>query len=72
MAYIDGNYKILGRTSADIIKSGGFKVSALDVERELLSHPDIADVAVVGVPDDTWGERVSPVNDFFVTTVFIS
>ncbi|KAB7495735.1 Acyl-CoA synthetase family member 3, mitochondrial [Armadillidium nasatum] len=59
VAYIDGNYKILGRTSADIIKSGGFKVSALDVERELLSHPDIADVAVVGVPDDTWGERVA-------------
>ncbi|MCL4135913.1 UNVERIFIED_CONTAM: hypothetical protein GTU68_057233 [Idotea baltica] len=57
-AYIDGSYKILGRTSVDIIKSGGFKVSALDVERQLLSHPGIVDVAVVGVPDMTWGEKI--------------
>jgi acyl-coenzyme A synthetase/AMP-(fatty) acid ligase len=34
-------FKILGRTSVDIIKSGGYKISALDVERILLSHPDI-------------------------------
>ncbi|KAG0725061.1 Acyl-CoA synthetase family member 3, mitochondrial [Chionoecetes opilio] len=57
----EGSYKILGRTSIDIIKSGGFKISALDVERELLTHPDIADVAVVGVPDLTWGQKVAAV-----------
>ncbi|RXG67395.1 Acyl-CoA synthetase family member 3, mitochondrial [Armadillidium vulgare] len=58
VAYINGYYKVLGRTSADIIKSGGFKISALDVEREILSHPDIRDVAVIGLPDVTWGEKV--------------
>ncbi len=46
--YVDGVYKILGRTSVDIIKSGGYKISALDIERHLLSHDDITDVAVVG------------------------
>ena len=45
----------------DIIKSGGYKISALDVERVLLSHPDIADVAVVGVDDQTWGQKVAAV-----------
>ena len=54
-------FKILGRTSVDIIKSGGYKISALDVERVLLSHPDIADVAVVGVDDQTWGQKVAAV-----------
>lgn len=58
---IDGVYKILGRTSADIIKTGGYKVSALDVERHLLSHPDIKECTVVGVPDPTWGERVAAI-----------
>ncbi|XP_077502742.1 malonate--CoA ligase ACSF3, mitochondrial-like [Amblyomma americanum] len=58
---IDGVYKILGRTSADIIKTGGYKVSALDVERHLLAHPSIKECTVVGAPDDTWGERVAAV-----------
>ena len=39
--YKDGVYWIMGRTSVDIIKSGGYKISALDVERQLLAHPDI-------------------------------
>lgn len=39
--YKDGVYWIMGRTSVDIIKSGGYKISALDVERHLLAHPDI-------------------------------
>lgn len=39
--YKDGVYCIMGRTSVDIIKSGGYKISALDVERHLLAHPDI-------------------------------
>ncbi|KAF3832741.1 hypothetical protein F7725_026406 [Dissostichus mawsoni] len=47
-AYRDGVYWIMGRTSVDIIKSGGYKISALEVERHLLAHPDILDVAVIG------------------------
>jgi len=54
-----GVVRLLGRTSIDIIKSGGYKLSALEIEAVLLDHPAVAEVAVVGVPDDTWGERVS-------------
>ncbi|XP_008137987.2 malonate--CoA ligase ACSF3, mitochondrial [Eptesicus fuscus] len=57
----DGSYWIRGRTSVDIIKTGGYKVSALEVERLLLAHPSIKDVAVIGVPDMTWGQRVTAV-----------
>lgn len=53
-----GVYRILGRNSVDIIKTGAYKVSALEIEQELLSHPAIEECAVVGVPDDEWGERV--------------
>jgi malonyl-CoA/methylmalonyl-CoA synthetase len=53
-----GIYRILGRSSVDIIKSGGYKVSALEIEQTLLGHPKIAECAVVGVPDSEWGERV--------------
>ncbi|XP_078257927.1 LOW QUALITY PROTEIN: malonate--CoA ligase ACSF3, mitochondrial [Rhinoraja longicauda] len=56
--YRDGVYWILGRTSVDIIKSGGYKISALDIERHLLGHPDIADVVVIGAADLTWGQKV--------------
>lgn len=59
--YRDGVYWIMGRTSVDIIKSGGYKISALDVERHLLAHPDITDVAVIGAPDATWGQKVTAV-----------
>ncbi|KAL1900147.1 hypothetical protein Sste5346_002457 [Sporothrix stenoceras] len=54
-------YFILGRKSADIIKSGGEKVSALEVERELLSLPMIAEAAVVAVPSGKWGQKVGAV-----------
>jgi len=54
-----GYYRIMGRLSVDIIKSGGYKLSALEIEAALLDHPDIAEVAVLGLPDDTWGEAVS-------------
>ena len=57
----DGVFKILGRNSTDIIKSGGYKISAIDVEEHLLCHPDIVECAVVGVPDITWGQRVAAV-----------
>jgi malonyl-CoA/methylmalonyl-CoA synthetase len=55
----DGYYKILGRLSVDIIKSAGYKLSALEIESSLLEHPDIRECAVVGVPDETWGEVVA-------------
>jgi malonyl-CoA/methylmalonyl-CoA synthetase len=55
----DGAYRILGRSSVDIIKTGGYKVSALEVEEVLREHPGVADAAVVGVPDEEWGERVA-------------
>ncbi|TPX19062.1 uncharacterized protein E0L32_011223 [Thyridium curvatum] len=51
-------YFILGRKSADIIKSGGEKVSALEVERELLSLPEVAEAAVCAVPSGKWGQKV--------------
>jgi malonyl-CoA/methylmalonyl-CoA synthetase len=51
-------FKILGRTSVDILKSGGYKLSALEIEEVLRDHPSVAEVAVVGLPDDAWGERV--------------
>jgi malonyl-CoA/methylmalonyl-CoA synthetase len=54
----DGYYRLLGRSSVDIIKTGGYKVSAIEIEEALREHPVIADCAVVGVPDDEWGERV--------------
>jgi malonyl-CoA/methylmalonyl-CoA synthetase len=54
----DGYVRVLGRTSVDILKSGGYKLSALEIEEALREHGAIAEVAVVGVPDATWGERV--------------
>lgn len=54
----NGIWRILGRGSVDIIKTGGEKVSALEIEEVLLTHPDIRECAVVGVPDPVWGERV--------------
>ncbi|KAA8903848.1 hypothetical protein FN846DRAFT_891020 [Sphaerosporella brunnea] len=56
-----GCYFIHGRRSVDIIKSGGEKVSALEVERELLELPQVAETAVVAVPDPDWGQRVAAV-----------
>jgi malonyl-CoA/methylmalonyl-CoA synthetase len=53
-----GYYRILGRQSVDIIKTGGYKVSALEIEEALRTHPDVAECAVVGVEDPDWGERI--------------
>lgn len=54
----NGVYRILGRKSIDIIKTGGHKVSALEIEEVLRGHPAIEECAVVGVADPEWGERV--------------
>lgn len=55
----NGYYWIMGRASVDIIKSGGYKISALDIEREILALPYVAEVMVVGVADEEYGERVA-------------
>jgi malonyl-CoA/methylmalonyl-CoA synthetase len=60
MAVVEqGSFRLLGRTAVDIIKTGGFKVSALEIEEVLREHPCIAECAVVGLSDQDWGERVS-------------
>ncbi|HQN07849.1 MAG TPA: long-chain fatty acid--CoA ligase, partial [Thermoanaerobaculia bacterium] len=50
---------ILGRASSDILKTGGYKVSALEIEDVLRLHSAVKDAAVVGLPDEEWGERVA-------------
>ena len=54
----NGMHRILGRTNIDILKTGGHKVSALEIEETLREHAAIRECAVVGVPDPEWGERV--------------
>lgn len=56
-----GYYRIMGRLSVDIIKSGGYKLSALEIESTLLEHPWIDECAVIGLDDDTWGEAVAAI-----------
>lgn len=51
-------YYIVGRISTDIIKSGGYKISALEIEEKVLEHSGVRECAVCGIPDETWGERV--------------
>jgi len=53
-----GFHRIVGRQSLDIIKTGGFKVGAGEVETALLGHPSVEEVAVVGLPDDDLGQRI--------------
>ncbi|CAK7356715.1 unnamed protein product [Dovyalis caffra] len=57
----DGYYVILGRTSADIMKVGGYKLSALEVESALLEHPAVAECCVLGLPDEAYGDAVCAV-----------
>ncbi len=56
--YNTDSYKIVGRSSVDIIKSGGYKISALEIEEVLRRREDIRDCGVVGIPDEEWGELV--------------
>ncbi|TVZ15437.1 acyl-CoA synthetase [Maribacter sp. MAR_2009_72] len=56
--YDKDSYQILGRNSVDIIKSGGYKISALEIEEVLRTHPQIKDCGVVGIPDLEWGEII--------------
>jgi malonyl-CoA/methylmalonyl-CoA synthetase len=56
-----GAYRLLGRTSTDILKTGGSKVSALEIEDAVREHPAVSDCAVIGVDDEEWGQRVCAV-----------
>ncbi len=53
-----GMHRIVGRESVDLIKTGGFRVGAGEVETALLGHPGVREAAVVGVPDDDLGQRI--------------
>lgn len=55
------SFRIRGRASADILKTAGYKVSALDVERVPLTHPQVLECAVFGLPDETWGQIVAAI-----------
>ena len=54
----DGFHRIVGRASTDLIKSGGYRVGAGEIETVLLGHPSVDEVAVVGLPDDDLGQRI--------------
>ncbi|ONI73385.1 acyl-CoA synthetase [Actinosynnema sp. ALI-1.44] len=54
----DGYVRIVGRRATDLIKSGGYKIGAGEIENVLLEHPQVAEVAVTGEPDDDLGERI--------------
>lgn len=54
----EGYYRILGRDSIDIIKSGGYKISALEIEEIIRTYPEIKDCGVIGIPDPEWGELI--------------
>ncbi|MGW4369364.1 AMP-binding protein [Nocardia takedensis] len=54
-----GALRLLGRTSTDLIKTGGYRVGAGEVEGALLKHPEVAEAAVLGLPDDLLGQRIA-------------
>jgi fatty acid CoA ligase FadD36 len=54
----DGMHRIVGRESTDLIKTGGYRVGAGEIETALMGHPDVAEAAVIGVPDDDLGQRI--------------
>ncbi len=55
----DDNYVVISDRKKDVIISGGENVSSIEVEDVLFQHPDITEVAVIGIPDDKWGELVT-------------
>ena len=54
----EGFHRIVGRESVDLIKSGGYRIGAGEIETSLLARPEVAEVAVVGAPDDDLGQRI--------------
>ena len=57
----DDNFLFIVDRAKDMIITGGFNVYSAEVEQALLAHPDIQDCAVIGLPDEKWGERVAAV-----------
>lgn len=55
----DGYVRIVGRKATDLIKSGGFKIGAGEIENALLDHPGVREAAVTGEPDPDLGERIT-------------
>ena len=53
-----GMHRIVGRESVDLIKSGGYRIGAGEIEMVLMDHPGVAEVAVVGLPDADLGQRI--------------
>ena len=59
IGYLDAdNFLFIVDRAKDMIITGGFNVYSTEVEQALLAHPDIQDCAVIGRPDEKWGERV--------------
>jgi len=56
--YLDGAYVVISDRKKDVIITGGENVSSIEVEDAIFQHPAVAEVAVIGVPDDKWGEMV--------------
>jgi len=54
----EGMYRIVGRESVDLIKSGGYRVGAGEIETSLLGHPGVQEASVVGLPDEDLGQRI--------------
>ena len=54
----EGMHRIVGRESVDLIKSGGYRIGAGEIETALLGHPGVVEVAVVGLPDADLGQRI--------------
>ncbi len=65
----EGIFRIVGRSSIDIIKTGGYKVSALEIEELIRTHTHIIDCAVVGVPSEEWGQVVMAAIVFKTSTI---
>ena len=62
MGYLDDEgWLFLSDRKADMIISGGVNIYPAEIEGTLLAHPEVADAAVIGVPDDEWGESVKAV-----------
>jgi acyl-CoA synthetase (AMP-forming)/AMP-acid ligase II len=56
--YFDDAFVVIADRKKDVIISGGENVSSIEVEDALYQHPDVAEAAAIGVPDDKWGETI--------------
>ncbi|HZQ87816.1 MAG TPA: AMP-dependent synthetase, partial [Acidimicrobiales bacterium] len=56
--HLDGAYVVIADRKKDVIITGGENVSSIEVEDCLFQHPAVAEVAVIGVPDEKWGETI--------------